>query len=112
MYSYEHFKNLEELNKKYPKVAKRLLEFTVIPDGEWTEDEIFLYHSPEDFAKYEVEDGWFSNSIAENIRPHLPHLNDHINFTTLAEDFMRSWDETQHYYAEEVGYVLITNNEW
>ena len=59
-----------------------------------------------------MEDGWFSNSIAENIRADLPHLNDHINFTTLAEDFMRSWDETQHYYAEEVGYVLTTNNEW
>ena len=44
MYSYEHFKNLKELNKKYPQVAKRLLEFTVQPDGEWTEDEIFLYH--------------------------------------------------------------------
>lgn len=112
MYSYEHFKNLEELNKKYPKVAKKLLEFTVIPEGEWTEDEIFLYHSPEDFARYEVEDRWYSNSIAENIRPNLPNLSDHINFTTLAEDFMNTWDETQHYYAEEAGYILTTNNEW
>lgn len=112
MYSYEYFKNLEELNKKYPQVAKRLLEFTVQPDGEWTEDEIFLYHSSEDFAHYQIEDGWLSTSIAEHVHPHLPELREHINFTTLAADFMRTWDESEHYYDEETGYILTTNNEW
>lgn len=112
MYNYEHFKNLDELNIKYPDVTKRLLKYSVIPNGEWTEDEIYVYNSPEDFVRYQVEDGWLSTSIAENVYPRLPNLREHINFATLAADFMRTWDESEHYHDEETGYILTTNNEW
>lgn len=112
MYNYEHFKNLNELNKKYPDVTKRLLKYSVIPNGEWTEDEIYVYNSPEDFAHYQIEAGWLSTSITEHVHPHLPDLREHINFTTLAADFMCTWDDSEHYYDEETGYILTTNNEW
>lgn len=111
MYNYEHFKNLDELKQKHYGVATRLLECASDPEGDWTTEDIYLYNSPEDFARYEVEDGWYSTSVVTDYRG-APSLYDHIDYRSLGEALIGSWDESINYHDELTGFILTTSYGW
>lgn len=111
MYNYEHFKNLNELKQAHYGVATRLLEYVSDPEGDWTTEDIYLYKSPEDFAKYEVEDGWYSTSITPDYHG-APSLYDHIDYASLANALINSWDESINYHDELTGFILTTSYGW
>lgn len=111
MYNYEHFKNLDELKQKHYGVATRLLEYTSDPEGDWTTGDIYLYNSPEDFARYEVEDGWYSTSITTDYKG-APPLDEHIDYRSLGQALIESWDESANYHDELTGFVLTTSYGW
>lgn len=56
-YEYESYDNLNELKKVDSKLANELIQYS------WTEnwkDEYFLvFPNKVEFAKYELEDGWY-----------------------------------------------------
>lgn len=111
MYNYEHFKNLDELKQKHYGVASRLLEYASDPEGDWTTEDIYLYNSPENFARYEVEDGWYSTSITPDYNG-APSLYDHIDYASLANALINSWDESINYHDELTGFILTTSYGW
>ena len=111
MYNYEHFKNLDELKQKHYSVATRLLEYVFDYEGDWTTEDIYLYNSPEDFARYEVEDGWYSTSITPDYNG-APSLYEHIDYESLASALINSWDKSVHYYDPLSGFVLTTSCGW
>ena len=111
MYNYEHFKNLDELKQKHYGVATRLLEYASDPEGDWTTEDIYLYNSPEDFARYEVEDGWYSTSVVTDYRG-APPLYNHIDYASLANALINSWDKSINYHDELTGFILTTSCGW
>ena len=111
MYNYEHFKSLIELQRKYPNTTKRLLEYVSDPEGDWTTEDIYLYNSPEDFAKYEVEDGWYSTALTPDYND-APSLYDHIDYASLANALINSWDESINYHDELTDFILTTSYGW
>lgn len=111
MYNYEHFKSLIELQKKHPNTTKRLLEYVSDPEGDWTTGDIYLYNSPEDFALFEVEDGWYSTSVTPDYHG-APPLHEYIDYKRLAGALINSWDESSHYYDPLSGFVLTTSCGW
>lgn len=111
MYNYEHFKSIIELQRKYPNVTKRLLEYAADPEGDWTTEDIYLYNSPEDVARYEVEDGWYSTALTPDYNG-APSLYEYIDYESLASALINSWDESAHYYDPLSGFVLTTSCGW
>lgn len=56
-YEMENFKNAEELKNEYSKIYNELLAEK--GKGEWQDEELHIFMTPSDFAKYEVFDGWY-----------------------------------------------------
>lgn len=111
MYNYEHFKSLNELKQAHYGVATRLLKYASDPEGDWTTEDIYLYNSPEDFAKYEVEDGWYSTTLTPDYNG-APSLYGHIDYSSLANALINSWDESIYYHDELTGFILTTSYGW
>ena len=76
-------------------------------EGEWACNQLYVYSSLEDFAKYEVEDGWYSNSIKEDYNG-TPNLLDYIDYESLGNALKDNWDNSCYYYDEETDFVVST----
>jgi hypothetical protein len=55
----DEFANFEEMKSKYPELSESLLQS--VGEGEWQNRELYVYYSFEDFAKYDIYNGWFSS---------------------------------------------------
>lgn len=55
----DEFANFEEMKSKYPELSESLLQS--VGEGEWQNKELFVYYSFEDFAKYDIYNGYFSH---------------------------------------------------
>lgn len=105
MYEIKTYENLEELREENEELVERLLE--EFDEGDWSDNQIYVYQSLEDFAKYEVEEGWCSNSIKEDYNG-APDLFDYIDYESLGNALKDSWDDSCYYYDEETDYVVST----
>ena len=105
MYDIKTYANLEELREENEELVERLLE--EFDEGEWAYNQLYVYPSLEDFAKYEVEDGWYSNSNREDYKG-APDLFDYIDYESLGNDLKDRWDDSCYYHDEETDYVVST----
>lgn len=95
-YEQEIFSNYQALAAKHPNTAALLYEFG---EGEWQNSELYWYPTEEDFAMYEVEEGWYSNfqlnqSIDFNGAPNLLNF---LDFKSLGSALVDTWDNSCHF---------------
>ena len=105
MYEVKSYENLEELREINEELAERLLE--EFAEGDWVNNDLYVYQSLEDFAKYEVEEGWYANSVNGDFNG-APDLLDYIDYESLGNALKDSWDESCYYYDEETDFVVST----
>lgn len=112
-YEVKDFNNLKELKKFDKKLVKRLLEYVDSNETEWQEDYLYFYPTLEDYAKYEVFEGWYADLVGgmDNTNG-APKLSLYLDFKTLGVDLAKSWDDSCHYYDEETGCVITTSYGW
>ena len=53
------YDNFTELKKDNPSLAEELVE--EFGDGQWQENQLFVYESLEDYAYYELTEGWYAD---------------------------------------------------
>lgn len=105
MYEIKTYDNLEELKQENEELVERLLE--EFDEGDWSDNQLYVYSSLEDFAKYEVEEGWYSGAIKEDYNG-APDLFDYIDYESLGNALKDSWDDSCYYYDEESDCVVST----
>ena len=105
MYDIKTYANLEELREENEELVERLLE--EFDEGEWAYNQLYVYQSLEDYAAYEVYEGWYSSSIKEDYNG-APNLLDYIDYESLGNALKDSWDDSCYYYDEETDYVVST----
>ena len=105
MYDSKIYENYDEFLEADPSLAKKFFE--EVGQGSWQEERIAVYASLEDFAKYEVSDGWYSESTRglESANG-APVLLNFIDYEKLGEALADSWDESTSTLLD--GKVIIT----
>ena len=112
-YRVKEFCNIDEMKEYNKEVVTRLLDYVDSDETEWQEDWLYLYPTLEDFAKYEVFEGWYAFSgINIDSAKGAPYLSNFIDFKALGEELRRTWDGTLNYYDEETGIVIVTPYGW
>mgnify|MGYP006875367390 FL=1 len=104
------FENFEELKKYNSDLASELLKEKEA--GEWLKNEIYYHKNKEDFAQYEVTEGWYSSIIDVNTNFNgAPDLFVYIDYEGLAEDLTQNWDVSINYLSSN-DEVLTTSYGW
>ncbi|MBE5068039.1 hypothetical protein INF23_10785 [Ligilactobacillus salivarius] len=109
-YEYESYDNLNELKKVDSKLANELIQYS------WTEnwkDEYFLvFPNKVEFAKYELEDGWYEGLGLEVVQgtKYKGAVNpfNYIDYKRLADDLIKDWDRSLNYASNE-GKIVRTS---
>lgn len=58
-------------------------------------DSCTVFDSLEDFAIYEVDDGWYSGCVDLNVDYHgAPNLSYYIDYQALGKALSQTWDES------------------
>lgn len=105
MYEIKTYENLEELKEENEELVERLLE--EFDEGEWAYNQLYVYPSLEDFAKYEVEDLFCPVLFSKNYN--ILNLLESIDYNVLGGKLKANWDENSHYYEEETDTVVVIN---
>lgn len=107
--NYEIFDNLKDLEKSYPKLSTELLQNFDM--GEWINEQLFIYDNIEDFAKYELHDGWYADRFNNTDYNGAPDPLDYINYKEFGEALKDSWDNSL-YFESKTGKIIATNYGW
>ena len=110
-YKEEILDNYQELAAKHPKAAAELLD--KFGKGKWQEYALCWYPSEEEFAKFEVEEGWYRDVDLSSVELtqssdfvktpnlldfiNLPDLKNFINFKSFGKALMEAWDDPDKY---------------
>lgn len=102
------YDNFEELEKEKPSLAKELLD--QFDRGKWQENQLLVCESIEDYAYYELTDGWYANKHfnQENYNG-APNPLSFINLKALGLQLTRMWDEGFYYLSKN---NLVAENSW
>lgn len=111
-YNYTIYENFHDLQTKKPNEAAILLE--EFGQDDYMNEQIYVYDTLNDYAKYETTDGWYAYRInQEDMNFHgAPNLFDYIDYESLGNALTSSWDESMHYYHEETNKVFVTTHRW
>lgn len=106
-YEQEIFDNYQALAAKHPSIASKLLE--EFGEGEWQDSELCWYPNEEDFAMYEVEDGWYSTFQLNQYTDFngAPNLLNFLDFKSLGSALVETWDNSCHFEAND-GEIVST----
>lgn len=109
---YTEYENFKELLKNEKELANELWQ--KFDSGEWQKETLYVYDTKEDFAKYELTNGWYF-SLGLNLDSMdyhgAPNLLDYINLTELGDDLTNNWDESC-YFLSKTGKIVLTNYGW
>lgn len=106
MYTVQIYENIEELKEINENLVEKITN--VFNEETLKESEIFIYPTLEDFAKYEVEDGFYIEIIDKDY-DEAYDLLECINYVALGEKLKQKWDKDSHYYDEETDTVIFIN---
>lgn len=107
--TYKIFDNLKQLEKSYPKLSTELLQNFDI--GDWVNEQLFIYNSIEDFAKYELSEGWYADKFNNTDYNGAPDPFDYINMTEFGNALKEAWDNSI-YFESKTGKIIVTNYGW
>lgn len=96
--NYKIYENKEELKKENHnlfEIANNNLELD-------NDDSIYIYNSPEDYAKYHIQEGYYAETFVDE------DLYDFIDYTRLGNDMIQRMDKEENYYDKELNIVIST----
>ncbi|MFR0507019.1 hypothetical protein [Limosilactobacillus reuteri] len=104
------YNSFEELKVDKPELAQELLD--VFGKGEWQESNLSVYDTLEDFAYYELTEGWYiDNHLDKQDYNGAPNPIDYIDLEALGEALVESGDESC-IYRTEGDQVVTTDWGW
>lgn len=106
---YTIYENFEELLADKKELANELVEER--GKGEWQEEEIYYYEDEEEFAEYELTEGWYADNNLDRDYNGAPNLLDFIDYQSLGEALTNTWDESCNFLATS-GEILTTGYGW
>lgn len=108
-YDSETYDNFEEFKDSRPDLAKKLL--SDVDEGEWMNEQIYYYPTIEDFAIYELTEGWYIDYIKSDTDLRgAPDPLDYIDYEAFGEALTRNWDGSIYWSDGEC--VVSTNYGW
>lgn len=107
-YKGKTYNNLYELKARLPKLAQELLE--VFGEGDWVDNEIEVYPTIKDFAKYELTDGWYVNFRFANYNG-APDPFEFIDVKAFGNELVKTMDKGTYYLLKHKK-VVVTSWGW
>lgn len=104
------YENFTELQEAEPSLAEELLD--TFGEGEWQNDALYVFEDFEEFAEYELYDGWFYNNFSDleaNLRG-APNPLDYIDLAKFGEALFDAADERVYTLIE--GKIVETVYGW
>ena len=102
------FNNFKELMEYDSELAQEILKEK--GGGRWQEEEIYYHVTIEDFAEYELYDGWYADTFKDDYNV-APDPLDFINLKEFGNALANSWDDSINYKTSH-GEVLQTPYGW
>ena len=102
-------KSYTELFERDEELAKELLK--KVGSGEWQENEIYYYEDEEEFAEYELTEGWYADLRLDRDYNFAPNPLDYIDLSGLGDALVRNWDDSRNFRAS-TGEILTTSCGW
>ena len=102
-------KSYAELFERDEELAKELIE--KVGSGEWQENEIYYYEDEEEFAEYELTEGWYADLRLDRDYNFAPNPLDYIDLSGLGDALIRNWDDSCNFRAS-TGEILTTSCGW
>ena len=90
---YENKQELKEQNPTLFEIANNNLELD-------KDDSIYIYASPEDYAKYHIQEGYYTETFVDK------ELYDVIDYIKLGNDMIRRMNKEENYYDKETNVVI------
>ena len=84
--------NYTDLLEYDEDLAKELLEN--VGEGDWQQERIYYYEDEEEFAEYELTEGWYANMGFDLDYNGAPNPLDYIDLSGLGNALIRNWDES------------------
>ena len=109
-YASTWYDDLNDLKQDNPSLAEELVE--EFGDGEWQENQLFVYERLEDYAYYELTEGWYADKhLDQKDYNGAPNPIDFIDLKALGLQLSRTWDESMHYLTRD-NWIVETNYGW
>lgn len=103
-----YYENFEELQEHDSEIAASLLE--EVGKGEWQNNGIEFFPDLEDFADYELNEGWYFEMNIDRDYNGAPNIYDFIDLKALGQALEENWDES--IYRNIDGSVVMTTYGW
>lgn len=107
------FDNFQDFAEGFPDQAKELLDN--VEEGDWQNNEIHFYESPDDYADYQVREGWYASIVNCDLAVvdyyGAPSLYDAIDFDELGQNLIDLADRTC-VFATSKNEVIETGFGW
>lgn len=108
-YAAQTFENFADLNQNKPELAQELVNN--YGEGPWQDDEITVYDTVDDYAYYELTEGWYADQFAERDYNGAPDPLDFIDLHALGQKLYDTGDESMTYQADD-GAIVTTPEGW
>lgn len=98
------YNNFNDFQKANPDLATELLNY--VKPGDWQDSEIYLYDDPEDFAKYQIEDGIYATTFNHKTDFYgAPNLFDFLDYKALGNALINTADSSMGYLTSDNHYI-------
>jgi len=102
------FDNYEEFATTYPEIAAALLD--EVGEGDWQDEELYYYDSIEDFANYELCEGWYADLDLNRDFRGAPNPLNYIDLQALGEALLNTGDSSVQW--TDWNCVVTTSYGW
>lgn len=102
-------KSYTELFERDEELAKELLK--KVGKGAWQQEEIYYYEDEEEYADYELTEGWYADLRLDRDYNFAPNPLDYIDLSGLGNALVRNWDDSCNFRAS-TGEILTTSCGW
>lgn len=105
---YTGYDDFKDLKKYEPELAKELLKNK--NKGDWQNGIIYKFECVEDFAYYELTEGWYADIMPQDFN-NAPNPLDYIDLTKLGNALVNTEDESLYFFTSD-GEILETECGW
>ena len=103
------YKNFKELSEEKENLSQELLQS--VGEGDWQEREIIYFNELEDYAYFELTEGWYAEAKLDSDWKGAPDLLSFIDTYRLGRSLSQLWD-TSAYFLSESEEVLTSPYGW